>query len=140
MKKHEQDSKDDTEPGTDFEQRLQQGFAKHVSATPARHRRRLNMARQEALEAANRPGPMASALRWSWVPAGAAASLVLVMFWQGEEPTETEPGRDMVADEATEITEEPHDLEILLSEKDLDFYAEMEFYLWLEQELDEHAG
>ncbi len=128
-----------TERDNILQQRLRRQFESRVADTPARDRRRLAMARHAAINAAAEKGTkrlgfgLPGFSRWAWLPAGAAASLLVVLLWPGEQPTPEAPVAEPIADEAA-----PHDLEILLAGKDLDFYAELEFYLWLEEEgLDE---
>jgi len=103
-------------------------YQRRLETTSPADRRRLANARAAALSQSHSPGPLA---RWSWIPAGAAASLLVLLLWPGEvrEPADT------VSPEQVQVMAD--DMEILLAEEDLSFYAELDFYLWLEEEMDE---
>ncbi|HSG66287.1 MAG TPA: hypothetical protein VLD39_14850 [Gammaproteobacteria bacterium] len=63
----------------------------------------------------------------AWVPAAAAAALVVALAPQLVERGAPQPARDFGAVTAT-------DLEILLSDEALEMLADLEFYEWLELE------
>jgi len=104
-------------------QSLQALYQAQIAATSRADRQKLRQSRQHALQAADAEAP--AWLRWAWLPAGAMASLLVVLLW---------PGTEMAQPEAELAAVD--DMEILLDEQDLAFYAELEFYLWLEEKGD----
>jgi hypothetical protein len=111
-----------------FETQTRRVFDASVAGIDPRTRSKLARARAAALEKAAAPGFLGR-LRAPrmLVPAGAAAAAVLAVWlvWQPPEP------------EAGLTTASLRDLEILLGEEELDMLAELEFYAWLEDQLDE---
>lgn len=89
---------------------------------------RLARARRAAL--ANIAQPASRHLAWGWLPAGAVASIAVGLFvtllWI--KPAPDHP--------VALIAENSADLDILLAEDDLDLYADLEFYTWLDSQPD----
>lgn len=110
---------------------LQGRFRTSLDTVSDLDRARLRRSRRRVLAAVNRRR------RFGWSTLAAAASLALVALVSlplvmGPEPGEPEDGTRMAAqDEATAVS----DLEILLAGEDLGFYAELDFYVWLEAAL-----
>jgi hypothetical protein len=115
--------------GGSFERRTKRVFDDSVAALDAATRSRLTQARHRALE--ERQVVRGGGWRWALMPAGAVAATALVAWftvWQAP------PARDAVQSAALD------DLEILLSEEDLEMLdEELEFYGWLEEQ-PEFAG
>ncbi len=89
---------------------------------------RLRQAREQALAIAGRE----QRIVWQWWPArvglAAAAVAAALITWQLLPfPQHVSP-----------LAEMEDDLEILIAEDDVNFYADMEFLIWLEQQ--DHAG
>ncbi len=115
----------------EFEERTKLLFARSVAALDGRTRSKLTQARYRALdELVERARPAWSR---SWLPAGAAAAVALLslMLWQGQMEPLTEGGFDVTA---------VADLEILLSQEELDMLEELEFYAWLEEQVELTSG
>ncbi len=115
----------------DFEERTKLLFERSVAALDGRTRSKLTQARYRALdELAKRPRPAWSR---SWLPAGAVAAVALLslMLWQGQTDPLTDGGFDVAA---------VADLEILLGEEALDMIEELEFYAWLEEQVELTSG
>ncbi|MCP1727746.1 hypothetical protein J2T60_001746 [Natronospira proteinivora] len=110
---------------------LQQRYQQRIDITPTSDRQRLANARRSALAQSNHRSSLTALGRWSWIPAGAAASLMVLLLWPGE------PGEQDATVDTVQAEVAVDDLDILLAEEDLDFYAELDFYLWLEEEMDE---
>jgi hypothetical protein len=115
----------------DFEERTKLLFEQSVAALDGQTRSKLTQARYRALqELAARPG-----LTWSrsWLPAGAVAAVALLslMLWQGRIEPLSDGGFDVAA-----VT----DFEILLGEEELDMIEELEFYAWLEEQVELTSG
>ena len=106
-----------------LEERTKALFQESVANLDGPTRSKLTQARYRAL--AELQAPSRAAWRWSWAPAGAIAAVALAtwMLWSGQPPVEET--FDVAA--AT-------DLEILLSEEELDMLQELEFYAWLEDQ------
>jgi hypothetical protein len=106
-----------------FMERLRSGFRADAEHLAAHERARLAIARRRAMEAsAPRPGGVGF-----WLPAGAAAAVAaLTLAVLMQEPTAPTAPAGQLA--------EIQDLEILLSEHDLEMFAELEFYLWLSEQ------
>lgn len=86
-------------------------------------RSRLNRARQRALAQLDAPAWRRTA---AWLPAGSVTALVLLatlLWWRPALTPETAPLQ-------------AQDMEILLSGEELELYADLDFYLWLETESD----
>lgn len=86
-------------------------------------RSRLNQARQRALAQLDAPAWWRTSV---WLPAGSVTALALLaalLWWQPAYTPETMPLQ-------------AQDMEILLSGEDLELYADLDFYLWLEAEPD----
>lgn len=120
----------DNEIARQFEQRSKQLFDQSTAALDAATRSRLTRARYRALEEL---APAAQrGWRWSLVPAGAVAATALVAWLL---VSQTPPTADTGL-QGAQLT----DLEILLSEEDLEMLDEdLEFYGWLEEQ-PEFAG
>ena len=115
----------------DFEERMKLLFDQSVASLDGATRSKLAQARYRALEElGKRPQPTWSR---SWLPAGAMAAVALmsVMLWQGQMEPVADDGFDVAA-----VT----DLEILLSEEELDMIEELEFYAWLEEQPELTSG
>ncbi len=115
----------------DFEERTKLLFERSVAALDGQTRSKLTQARYRALdEVAKRPRPAWSR---SWLPAGAVAAVALLslMLWQGQMDPLTDGGFDVAA---------VADLEILLGEEALDMIEELEFYAWLEEQVELTSG
>ncbi len=115
----------------DFEERTKLLFDESVAALDGQTRSKLTQARYRALEElAERTRPAWSR---SWLPAGAAAAVALLslMLWQGQMEPVTQGGFDVAA-----VT----DLELLLGEEELDMIEELEFYAWLEEQVELTSG
>ena len=115
----------------EFEERTKLLFERSVAALDGRTCSKLTQARYRALdELAERARPAWSR---SWLPAGAAAAVALLslMLWQGQMEPLTEGGFDVTA---------VADLEILLSQEELDMLEELEFYAWLEEQVELTSG
>ena len=119
----------DEKHDSDFERRTKRAFDDSVAALDAGTRSRLTQARYRALE--ERKATRAGGWRWALVPAGTLAATAFVVWltvWQ------TPPTNEAVQSAAL------GDLEILLSEEDLEMLdEELEFYGWLEEQ-PEFAG
>ncbi len=115
----------------DFEERTKLLFDESVAALDGQTRSKLTQARYRALEElAERTSPAWSR---SWLPAGAVAAVALLslMLWQGQMEPVTQGGFDVAA-----VT----DLELLLGEEELDMIEELEFYAWLEEQVELTSG
>ena len=115
----------------DFEERTKLLFEQSVAALDGHTRSKLTQARYRALEElAERASP-----GWnrSWLPAGAVAAVALLslMLWQGQMGPLTTSGFDVAA-----VT----DLEILFGEEEFDMIEELEFYAWLEEQVELTSG
>ncbi len=110
----------------DFERRTKRTFDDSLAALDAATRSRLKQARHRALEEHESNRAAGWGWRWSLVPAGTLAATALVAwFIVGQRP----PVSDNVR--AAPLA----DLEILLSEEDLEMLdEELEFYGWLEEQ------
>lgn len=110
---------------------LQGRFRASLETVSELDRARLRRSRRRVLATVDRRR------RFGWSTLAAAASLALVALVSlplvmGPEPDEPEDGPRMAAqDEATAVS----DLEILLAGEELGFYAELDFYVWLEAAL-----
>ena len=108
-----------------IEQRSKAMFDDSVDNLSAPIRSRLNQARQAALAELNDT----EGVRWDqWMPAGAAALAVVlaVMVWVSQPMEQSVPVETPVA--------AMDDLDILLEGDDLEMLAELDFYLWLEDQ------
>ena len=103
------------------EEQQQQRFLAEAKAALDEHARQLDGVTQIRLSAARRRalagGPALP--RWPLPAALAAALLASLMVWHF-----TTPG-------LPEMMAEAEDLELLMSEEDIEFYEDMEFYQWL---------
>jgi len=115
----------------EFEERTKRLFDESVAALDGETRSKLTQARYRALEELK---PRRQTL-WSraLVPVGAAAvvATLTVMLWQGQILSVDDGNFDVAA-----VT----DLEILLSEEELDMIEELEFYAWLEEQVELTEG
>lgn len=115
----------------DFEEHTKRLFDESVAALDGETRSKLTQARYRALEELKprRQAKWARAL----VPVGAAAvvATLTVMLWQGQIPSVDDGDFDVAA-----VT----DIEILLSEEELDMIEELEFYAWLEEQVELTEG
>ena len=100
-------------------------FDETVARTDGATRSRLNQARNRAMAELDAPRP-----GWAgaWLPAGAAtaAGLVLLVLMLGRLPDSDTALAPTVAT----------DLEILLETDDLELIEELEFYAWLDEQLE----
>jgi hypothetical protein len=115
----------------ELERKSRAAFDESVESLDAATRSRLARARATALEELQH-----RRMAWSstWLPAGAAAAaaLVAVMLWQGEEggPQATEPALAAL-----------EDLDIVAGDEDLDMFGEDEdFYAWAADEMSDGVG
>ena len=115
----------------DFEERTKLLFDESVAALNGETRSKLTQARYRALK--EMKGQQVVGWNSRWIPAGAAAVIAVLslMLWQGQ----VEPVNDGGFDMATVI-----DLEILLTEVDLDMFQELEFYEWLDEQAELTSG
>lgn len=101
-------------------------FDASVEALDEVTRARLAAARARALAAARR----GTAGFGAWWPAGAFATVLVLVtalaLWP--RPERVESGLPV------------EDIDMLLAEDGFEFYEELEFYLWLEMEEQDHAG
>lgn len=118
--------------GEDDEQlarRAKQLFDESVDSLDARTLSRLNQSRQAALaKAGSRSGFTALS---PWVPAAsvAAAAVFAVVLWTGQ------TGNDQIMRAGT-----VSDIEILLNEDSLEMLDELEFYSWMDLDIESRAG
>lgn len=122
---------DGHEHESEFETRLKRAFDSSVSELDGRTRSRLAQARSRALERARHAGP-AQWLRGGrgLIPAGAVAAAVVAAALVWQSPVTLRPGIELA---------DAGDWEILLGEDELEMLEELEFYVWLEDQLDEAA-
>ena len=107
-----------------FAEKAKQLFDESVAGLDGQTRSRLNRGRQAALDTLKTGRPV-----WvQWAPAAgvAAAAVVAVVLWTGNQPI----------DELTSTTSAA-DFEILLTEDSFEMLEELEFYSWID--LDEDA-
>jgi len=111
-------------------QQIRQALDKQASGLDAQTRSRLHAARQQALA---RAGSKKRFFRWpiisgadsfSWMPAGAMASLLLVSLIM---LSLQHSGQQSIAPLGSE-------LDTLLVSEELELYEQLDFYLWLDQE------
>ena len=112
----------------EFARRIKERLDAEIADLDAATLARLRQAREQALEIAARKQPAT----WQWWPArfpvqfglATAAALVAVVIWQLQPFTAHDlPVVDMA-----------DDLEILIANDEVGFYADMEFLIWLEQQ------
>lgn len=111
-----------------FIDRARASLEQRLEQTPAHVASRLSAARHHALDSRRR------SKRPMWIPAMATAALVAVMVggtWFGRTPVSDSP-IDVTAVAALE--QSTADFEMLAGGEDLALYADMDFYLWLEQQ------
>ena len=115
----------------DFEERTKLLFDESVAALNGETRSKLTQARYRALK--EMKGQQVVGWNRRWIPAGVAAVIAVLslMLWQGQVELANDGGFDM----ATVI-----DLEILLTEVDLDMFQELEFYAWLDEQAELTSG
>lgn len=116
-------SQTDSKP--DFESRLRKRMRDHAPALDARTRSRLNQARQAALTELHKPAWSPLTRPGRWMTAGgavAAGVMVALMLRQGG----MSPGVPLYAP--------ADDIEIILSEGELELYEDLEFYAWVEMQ------
>ena len=115
----------------DFEEQTKRLFDESVAALDGETRSKLTQARYRALE------EMKPRRQTVWtralVPVGVAAAVAMltITLWQGQIPSADDGDFDVAA-----VT----DLEILLSEEELDMIEELEFYAWLEEQVELTEG
>ena len=118
---------EDVRTDRDFEERTKLLFDESVAALDGETRSRLTQARYRALEEFEKPRQPA----WvrSLMPAGAVAAVaaLTVMLWQSPVAPVAETDFNVAA-----VT----DLEILLGEEELEMIEELEFYAWLEEQVE----
>ena len=117
-------------PDEAFAKRARELFLESADGIDGEARSRLNQGRQAALAELK---PKAGFGRWSqWVPAAGvtAAAAVVVVMWNGQ------PQVDIDAPVTAS------DFEILMDEENFDMLQDLEFYSWVEAELEieEQAG
>lgn len=115
----------------ELERKSRAAFDESVQSLDAATRSRLARARARALEDLRHRHPAWSS---TWLPAGAAAAaaLVAVMVWRGDEgdPQATEP-----------VLSALEDLDIVAGSEDLDMFEEDEdFYAWVADEMSDGVG
>jgi len=117
-------SSSDSQTHRDLEKRAKSVFDESVANLDAETCSKLAQARTRALEHGRRP------LQW-WPTRGlvpgavaAAAALAAWMLWQG--PATAPDGLELAA---------LQDLEILLSDEELEMLEDLDFYTWLDEEL-----
>ncbi|HEY5624332.1 MAG TPA: hypothetical protein VIV14_11275 [Gammaproteobacteria bacterium] len=115
----------------EFEERTKRLFDESVAALDGEIRSKLTQARYRALEELESPRQLA----WmrSLLPAGAVAAVAMltVMLWQGQVQPLDETSFDVAA-----VT----DIEILLGDEELDMIEQLEFYAWLEEQVEATEG
>ncbi len=107
-----------------FERRAKELFDESVEDLDGHLRSRLNQARHMALAELDEK----SAVRWNqWMPAGAVAlaTVLAVMLWVNQPVEKAEKASPMAALD---------DLDIMLEDEDLEMLAELDFFLWLEDQ------
>lgn len=109
-----------------IETRLRQALDERAESLDAATRSRLRRAREEALASARpgRPFPAPAPL----LAGGLALALLLVgvLAWRAWQAPPAPPAME--------------DLELLASGEELELYRDLDFYLWLEQEMEPDAG
>jgi hypothetical protein len=115
----------------DLEARARAAYQRESEALQPAVRKRLALARREALIAA---APRGSRLAWGlpvWLPVGATAVLVaalaVVLTQRNQEGNYAE-----LAQTAATV----EDMEILLGDEDFELLDNLDFYLWLEEQAD----
>lgn len=107
----------------EFIAQAREGLEQHLAHTPAHVASRLSAARHKALDSrARRRQPL-------WFPVMATAALVAVVVsgtWFAQAPA---PQAVMLSG----LEQHVGDFDMLAQGDDLELYAEMDFYLWLEQ-------
>lgn len=117
----------------EFERRAKALFDRSVAGLDGATRSRLARARQHALAEAARP-------RWRFVDSGApvqaAAALAVVAVLAGVLLLRDEPTPVVAA------ADEFSDFDLLLEEDEFDLFEDLDFYAWLDEQLeaDETAG
>lgn len=114
-----------TDKESDFELRLRERLRNNAPALDANTHSRLNQARQAALTELHKPAWSSLIRPGSWMTVGgaiAAGVMVALMLRLGGVST------DMPVYAPAE------DLEIILSEGDLELYEDLEFYAWVEMQ------
>jgi hypothetical protein len=123
----EQKGRLEGETAAEFEQRSKEVFDRSTAALDGATRSKLTRARREALSALERPSRMPG---WLFRRSAAIAAAVMVttfsalVVWQAG----TEDRR------VVESFAGSTDIELLLSEEELDMLDELEFYAWLEEQ------
>lgn len=111
-----------TDSKQDFEARLREKL-RSAPALDASTRSRLNQARQAAVDNLREPGGSVLLRPGSWLTAGgavaAAVTVALVLRQGGLSPD-------------VPLYAPVEDIEIILSEGDLELYEDLEFYAWVE--------
>jgi negative regulator of sigma E activity len=111
----------------EFAQRMKERLDAEIADLDAATLARLRQAREQALEIAAGKQPAT----WQWWPARfpaqfglATAALFAVVIWQ----LQPFPSHDLP------VVDMADDLEILIANDEVGFYADMEFLIWLEQQ------
>lgn len=107
-----------------LEKRAKQAFDDSVASLDAQTRSRLAQARARALEHGRRPWWPVRAL----VPGAVAAAAALAVWMLWQDAATPPAGVEIAA---------LQDLEILLSDEELEMLEELDFYTWLDEELSE---
>lgn len=113
-----------------LEQRSRDLFNERIEHLDGRTRSRLNQARQKALDAI-RPESRTAGLRWLAPGAVAALTLVALVSWQVMRPM-----NDAEMNSSTAIASTVDDLEIITADEELELLQNMDFYAWVESEVD----
>jgi hypothetical protein len=128
-----------------FEQRAQALLRDSVEHLDGRTLSRLTQARHAALEAAKGRSLLGSWGGWNWkllAPISmAAAAMVLAMTLTMNPSQHTLQSTIMANNLSDESANDlPDKLEIIAAEDSLEFYRDVDFYAWLDAELDEDGN
>ena len=121
-----------------FERRAQAVLRDSVDHLDGRTLSRLTQARYAALEAAKTRSPL---WHWKWLApvTATAAATVLSITLINNSSRVSQPNMASNLSELS-IADLPDKLEIIAAEDSLEFYRDVDFYAWLDTELDEDGN
>ena len=112
--------RDQRDPNSQFENDLKQALDQSSDTLDGKTLSRLRQARTKALESPYKPNYFS---HWGPVAAAASVSALAIGLWLYQP---TQENHTMMAN--------LEDLELLAAQEDIEFYEDLDFYLWLESQ------